>query len=172
MNTSDVSKQQVRSLRELPQAAEPARDLWPRIESRLTPRRRSWAVPASLAAGVVLVVTGVLVGLQLRNTATPQLAQQGAATQIRVALMSDPGYQRHREELLGALPAKLANLPPESQQRVKDSLQTIQTAMRTLEAELGRDAGNALLQELFIGACQEEMRVLTAVGNAGTNQEI
>jgi len=167
----------IRSLRELPQGAAPARDLWPRIESRLAPRRRTWAVPASLAAGVVLVTLGILIGLQVRDPVTPQLAQQpgqqAAGTQIRAALMSDPGYQAQRDELLGALPAKLANLPPDSQQRVRDSLLAVQAAMSTLEAELGRDAGNALLQELLISACQEEMRVLTAVGDAdGPNQEI
>jgi hypothetical protein len=78
-----------------------------------------------------------------------------------------------RQELLSALPEKLASLPPESQQRVKDSLRAVQTAMKNIEAELGRDSGNALLQELLISTCQEEIRVLTAVSDAGgPNQEI
>jgi hypothetical protein len=173
----------IHSLGELPQAVAPSRDLWPAIEPRLVPRHRTWAVPASLAAGIVLVTLGILIGLQVREPATPQLAQQGAATQgatlqgagtqIRAALMADPAYQTHREELLDSLPSKLARLPPASRQRVKDSLQAVQTAMRTIEAELGRDAGNALLQELLISACQEEMRVLTTVGDTnGFNQEI
>ena len=178
MNTPEGSIQQVRSLRELPQAVDPSRDLWPGIESRLVPRRRTWAVPASLAAGLALVTLGVLIGLQVREPAAPQVAQQvattqGAGTQIRAALMADPGYQTHREELINSLPSKLAALPPASRQRVKVSLQAVQTAMRTIEAELGRDAGNALLQELLINACQEEMRVLTAVGDtSGLFQEI
>lgn len=177
MNSPEGPKVQVRSLGELPQALAPSRDLWPEIESRLSPRR-TWAVPASLAAGVVLVTLGILIGLQVRGPATqqvaPQVAQQSVSSgQIRAALMSDPAYQSHREEMLSALPSKLAKLPPASRQRVKDSLQAVQVAMRTIEAELGRDAGNALLQELLISACQEEMRVLTAVGNANsTNQEI
>ena len=170
----------IHSLRELPQSIAPSRDLWPAIESGLVPRRRSWAVPASLAASVVLVTLGILIGLQVRDPATPQVqvAQQaaqpvGSGGQIRAALMSDPGYQSHREALLSSLPSKLAKLPPASRQRVKDSLQSVQTAMRTIEAELGRDAGNALLQELLISTCQEEMRVLTAVGDPnGPNQEI
>jgi hypothetical protein len=67
----------------------------------------------------------------------------------------------------------LQRLPPDAQQRVRDSLLAVQTAMKNIEAELGRDAGNALLQELFIGACQEEMRVLTAIDAiGGSNQEI
>ena len=174
MNTPEDSVLQVRSLRELPQSIAPSRDLWPVIESRLIPRRRSWAVPASLAAGLVLVTLGILIGLQVRDPAPPQVAQQGAGVgQIRAALMADPGYQSQRDELLSALPSKLAKLPPASRQRVTDSLQVVQMAMRTIEAELGRDAGNALLQELLISACQEEMRVLTAVGDtSGPNQEI
>ena len=152
MNSREGSSVQVRSLGELPQAITPPRDLWPAIESQLSPRRRTWAVPASLAAGLVLVTLGVLIGLQVRGPATqqvaPQVAQQSVSgRQIRAALMSDPGYQSHRDEMLSSLPSKLAKLPPASRQRVKDSLQAVQTAMRTIEAELGRDAGNALLQE-------------------------
>ena len=87
--------------------------------------------------------------------------------------MTDPGYQSQREELLSALPARLARLPPASRQRVQDSLLAIHTAMKNIETELGRDSGNALLQELLISTCQEEMRVVTAVGDAdGSNQEI
>jgi hypothetical protein len=85
----------------------------------------------------------------------------------------NPGYMSERKLLLDALPGKLQRLPPAAQQRVRESLLAVQTAMKNLEAELGRDAGNALLQELFISTCQEEIRVLTAVDLiGGPNQEI
>jgi hypothetical protein len=170
--TDHESKQQVRSLRELPQAVAPARDLWPHIESSLGPRRRTWAVPASLAAGLLLEVFGFVIGNQSRDAgSSPALRESGA--HILAAFTTDPEYQRHRQELLSALPARLERLPPASRQRVQDSLLAIQTAMKNIEAELGRDAGNALLQELLISTCQEEMRVLTAVSDAdGSNQEI
>jgi hypothetical protein len=129
-------------------------------------------VPASLAAGVALVALGFVIGSQLRGTGPAPLPQDSGAL-IRAALQADPAYERNREELLRALPAKLARMPVESQQRVRDSLQSIQQAMRSIQGELGRDAGNALLQELLIGICQEEMRVLTAVDEFdGPNQEI
>jgi len=162
----------IKSLGELPQGVAPQRDLWPRIESRLTPRRRTWAVPASLAAGLLLAVFGFVIGHQSRESgSSPVLRESGA--HILAALMTEPGYQSQREELLSALPAKLERLPPASRQRVQDSLLAIHTAMKNIEAELGRDSGNALLQELLISTCQEEMRVLTAVGEAdGSNQEI
>jgi hypothetical protein len=170
---TEQDSRQVRSLRDLPQGVAPARDLWPHIESNLGSRRRSWAVPASLAAALVLVVFGFVMGNQSRDISGSSLAMRNSGTQILAALMTEPGYQSQREELLGALPARLARLPPASRQRVQESLLAIHTAMKNIEAELGRDSGNALLQELLISTCQEEMRVLTAVGDAdGSNQEI
>jgi hypothetical protein len=163
----------IRSLRELPQAVPPARDLWPQIESRLAPRRRSWAVPTSLAAALLLMVFGFVIGNRFHDGSGSSLALRESGAHILTALMTEPGYQSQREELLSALPAKLERLPPASRQRVKESLLAIHTAMKNIEAELGRDSGNALLQELLISTCQEEMRVLTAVGDAdGSNQEI
>ena len=171
MNTNDSSR--VHSLQQLAREATPTRDLWPGIQSRLPPRRRAWAVPASLAAGVVLVVAGVLIGLQLRSGAATYVVPPETGTLVRASLMENPGYQRQREELLQALPEKLQSLPPESQQRVRDSLQSIQTAMDSIEHELGKDSGNILLQEMFLSTRQEEMRVLTTVGYIdGFDEEI
>ncbi|HMA12030.1 MAG TPA: hypothetical protein VKO83_09095 [Steroidobacteraceae bacterium] len=171
MNTRGTTKT-IRSLREIPEGVAPDRDLWPGISSRLAPRRRSWAVPASLAAGFLLAAVGVIVGMQIRQAQSP-VAQQAPGSFIRAALLSDPAYESHRSELLAALPTRLERLSPASRQRVLDSLRAVQTAMRNLEAELGKDGSNALLQELFIGACQEEMRVLTAVDAiGGSTQEI
>ncbi|HXR53025.1 MAG TPA: hypothetical protein VN762_12890 [Steroidobacteraceae bacterium] len=164
--------QKISSLQELQQAASPGRDLWPGIEARLAPRRRSWNVPASIAAGVVLVTVGVLIGLQFRTGASLPGARESGAL-IRASLIDDPAYQHQRQELLRTLPARLESLPPESRQRIRDGLLAIQTAKQNIEAELGRDAGNVLLQELFVSTCQEEIRVLTFVGYVdGFNQEI
>jgi hypothetical protein len=175
MNHSTGTKQPVRSLGDLPQELAPARDLWPDISARLEPRRRSWAVPASLAAGFLLAAVGVLIGMQLREARSPvaPVAQANQGSLIRAALLANPAYESRRDALLKDLPARLERLPPESRQRVVDSLKAVQSAMQSLEAELGKDGSNALLQELFIGACQEEMRVLTAVdATGGPNQEI
>lgn len=172
MNSRTGDKQIIRSLDELSQATTPTRDLWPGISAQLAPRRRPWAVPASLVAAVLLAAVGVLVGMQLRQTQSPTI-QPGSGALVRTALMSDRVYESRRRELLDALPAKLDRLPPASRERVLESLTAVQTAMRSLEKELGRDGSNALLQELLIGACQEEMRVLTAVDAIGaTEQEI
>lgn len=180
MNTRKEPMRIVRAVNELPTEVQPARDLWSGIESRLAapqlqqpPHRnawRKWAPPVALAASVALVAIGVWIGTQFNRPVQPPVMQSAGAL-IRTAMM-DPGYQRHREELLRELPAKLAQLPPESQQRVGDSLKSIQQAMQSIESDLGRDAGNALLQELLISTSQEEMRVLTAVDSAGMDGRI
>jgi hypothetical protein len=79
----------------------------------------------------------------------------------------DSKYTRQRAELVRDLEARLAALPPESRTKVMASLQAINDSKRDLEAELGKDPSNALLQELLVNTYQDEMRVLTAVHEAG-----
>ena len=55
--------------------------------------------------------------------------------------------------------------------KVAASLQTLRRSIADIEAALGRDPANALLQELLVNSCQEEMRALTAVRDSG-GQEI
>jgi hypothetical protein len=92
---------------------------------------------------------------------------------LRTAVVPDSTYERDRDRLLAALPAKLAQLSPETQQDVRDSLAAIQLATQQLQSAIGREASNALLQELLIRMQREEMRVLTTVEELdGFNPEI
>lgn len=167
MNTKpDDSGRVVQSLREMPQDIQPGRDLWVGIESRVVSKRRNWHLPASLAASVTLVAAGVWMGGYLRSNGQQAAMPASSPALVQAAFRSDPEYQRQRDDLLRTLPGKLDQLPPESRQHVEESLRSIQQAIETIETELGRDAGNVLLQELLINATQEEMRVLTAVDTA------
>jgi hypothetical protein len=180
----------VSSLRELPQAIEPPRDLWPGIESRLQEAAspsahvralRSSAMPLrwlALAAMLASVAVGVWIGRSLLPlahntggapapfTAAESTAALGAPTALDAAYETDPRYQRQRAELLRSLQARLATLPPASRAKVMASLETIHRAKEDLERALGKDPGNALLQELLINTYQDEMRVLTDVPEA------
>jgi hypothetical protein len=78
----------------------------------------------------------------------------------------DPRYTMHREAMVRDLETKLNVLPTESRQKVAASLTNIRDSMKNIEAELGRDPANALLQELLVNTFQDEMRVLTAVNEA------
>jgi hypothetical protein len=80
--------------------------------------------------------------------------------------VSDPRYQRQRAALMRDLQARLAALSPPERAKVTTSLEAIEKAKTDLEQALGRDPGNALLQELLVNTYQDEMRVLTDVHEA------
>lgn len=167
----------VTSLRELPQSIEPARDLWPGIESRLggtaaKPRaaRPAWLAAAAMVACVALGVwigRGLLPGNATRTapptTSIPRTAPGLAPTSFDAAYVSDPRYARERAALVRELQERLAALPPPARAKVSASLTAIEKAKKDLEGALGHDPGNALLQELLINTYQDEMRVLTDV---------
>ena len=192
----DAEGRKVRSLRALPQAIEPARDLWPHIEARLSqiragataanvraplaapPRaaRMGWLAAAAMVA---CVAVGVWIGRSLlpgagyggaggaASTSTPPgYAATTGASALDAAYVSDPRYARQRAALLRSLPARLAALPPPARAKVMTSLAALRKAKQDLESELGKDPGNALLQELLVNTYQDEMRVLTDVRDA------
>jgi hypothetical protein len=181
------SKSVVTTLRDLPLAIEPPRDLWPQIEARLGAQRETNAPPAvaagaarraarvplrwlASAAMVACLAVGVWIGRSVAPAgALPRLAgdTRPAPSTVQTAWESDPRYQRQHEALMRSLGAQLARLPPASRAKVLGSLATIHEAKRQLEEALGKDPGNALLQELLVNTYQDEMRVLTDVHEAG-----
>lgn len=195
--TRGGDERKVSSLRELSPAIEPARDLWPQIEARINEERRAApgataaplrpvrarAVPLrwlAAAAVVASVAVGVWIGRSLLPAARPgagvespmsvsrgTLATADAPTALDVAYVSDPRYQRDRAALMQSLQARLAALPPPARAKVMASLAAIHRAKQDLENALGKDPGNALLQELLVNTYQDEMRVLTDVHEAG-----
>jgi hypothetical protein len=181
----------VGSLRELPQAIEPPRELWPRIEARLealgtlapAPTRVSGSAPhgrrarlrwLAAAALVASVAVGVWIGRSLLPGSAPLSARQAARgtvtlpgpTALDASYVSDPRYQQQRAALLAQLEARMAALSPATRAKVTASLATIEQAKEDLEHALGKDPSNALLQELLINTYQDEMRVLTDVREA------
>ena len=174
----------VTRLRDLPQSIEPEMDLWPRIEAQIAGRggavravgaagatRRSWSaarVYLAAAAMVACVAVGVWIGRSGVTGGGAPLAQASrpASATLQAAWVTDPRYQREHRELMRALGAQLASLPPASRAKVMASLATIRQAKQELESALGKDPGNALLQELLVNTYQDEMRVLTDVREA------
>ncbi len=189
----DTDGRKVASLRELPRAIEPPRDLWPQIKAQLDeiqaaapsatgtqpilPRqggaRLRWLALAAMLASVAVGVwigrsflpggaTPLAVTVTASNGATPVTA----AAALDAAYVSDPRYERQRAALLRSLQSQLATLPPATRTKVLASLATVEKAKQDLEQALGKDPGNALLQELLINTYQDEMRVLTDVRDA------
>jgi hypothetical protein len=193
MTAGDSGGRKVMSLSDLPQAIEPKRDLWPQIEARLNEiqaaapdtgaklippyqsrARLRWLAAAAMVASVAVGVwlgRSVLPGTQ-PATVTAALpgsvsAAPDAPTAIDAAYVSDTRYQHQRAALLRTLQAQLATMPPAGRDKVMASLTAIQKAKQDLQEALGKDPGNALLQELLVNTYQDEMRVLTDVHEAG-----
>ncbi len=174
-----------RRLGELPQEIAPPRDGWPALQARLRasaapqpqrPPAQSGAAPparrlsrqAMRIAVVAAVVAALALGLSVgrwvlapsRPSARPPTTQ-GTGAGLPVADLTDPSYLRERAALLRSLRAHLATLAPPTRRKVLESLAVIHQSVRQIQQALGREPGNALLQELLIDSYQNEMQVLT-----------
>jgi hypothetical protein len=177
-----------RHLSDLPRSIAPPRDLWPEIEASLAKERTQEAsgrgtrlLAPSRAQWVALaaVVSALAVGVWLGRTMLPATTGPAAAgdrgltmpaggpAAMQAAYVSDPRYVQQRETMIRSLEAQLQRMPPETQAKVGASLATIRKSIQDIQQALGRDPGNALLQELLVNTYQDEMRVLTAVHEAG-----
>jgi hypothetical protein len=142
-----------------------------------TERMRVFAAAAVIAALAVGIWIGraVLPGPAGASGPPPTLNASntygGEASAWHAAYLMNSKYTQQRADLVKDLEARLAALPPESRAKVVSSLKTISDSKRDLEAELGKDPSNALLQELLVNTYQDEMRVLTAVHEAGSTGE-
>jgi hypothetical protein len=174
----------IKRIDELTQDVPPARDLWPVIAAAIEAdrsgavvmagpqRRQRWLPAAGMAAALALVAIGVLIGrsfgpAQVVQTANSQLS----ATDVIPAALRDANYRKQRDVLLVEVQHKLESMPAAERAKVGASLATLRRSIGEIEAALGRDPANALLQELLVNSVQEEMRALTAVRDSG-NQEI
>ncbi|MFL6606232.1 MAG: hypothetical protein ACJ8R9_33580 [Steroidobacteraceae bacterium] len=131
------------------------------------------AMVAALAVGIwigraVLPVPGKPPAVVVQSAANVSPSEAGT---WHTAYIMDSKYTRERAQLVKGLEARLAALPPESRAKVVASLKAINDSKRDLEAELGKDPSNALLQELLVNTYQDEMRVLNAVHEAGSSGE-
>ena len=139
---------------------------------------------AGLSAALAAVFAAVVIGISIDRwilspsvrSAPPVVAKTGSNASIAgggmtVAYVTDPRYLRERAALLSSLNARLAHLSPATRQKVLTSLATIHQSMQEIQQALGREPGNALLQELLIDSYQNEMQVLSTVQQAGDGGE-
>jgi hypothetical protein len=185
-----MNMRRVKRIDELARDVPPARDLWPAIaqaiaeaiesekaastHSQNRARRSTWWPAPAIAAALALVALGVLIGRQM----TPEVVVTTAATQnvpanggaLPAAYQRDAKYRAVRERLLVDVQQRLETMPAAERAKVAASLATLRRSIWEIEAALGRDPANALLQELLVNSCQEEMRALTAVRDSGSQE--
>ena len=184
MTTPEV-KRMVKRLDELAQDVPPPRDLWPSIAQAIEAdkaaaaplvqpgkRRVSWMPAFGMAAAVALVTLGVFIGQNIgKGTVETAAHNPGGDSALMPAALRDADYRKQRDELLTEVDNRLKSMPEADRVKVAASLATLRRSIGEIEAALGRDPANALLQELLVSSCQEEMRALTAVRDSG-GQEI
>ena len=176
MNRSDETFR-VRSPAQLPKELLPRRDLWPGIAARIAvqpprqPRITLW--PLGLAAAIALFGFAAWIGRSAApNTSAASVAARANAVSLPGALRFAASYaldqksSDERQQRLHALAGQLGALPDATRLKVSASLQAIEKSMIDIQAALGRDPGNLLLQELLVSSYQDEMRVLGAVDEA------
>jgi hypothetical protein len=182
-----MSERRVTRIDELSRDIPPTRDLWPGIAAAIARERSAgqdvaspvararsaWRYAASAAAAVALVALGVVIGSRMTPSGGAQLAAIPAESSraLPVALQRDAEYRRTRAELVTEVERRLEDMPQAEREKVGASLATLRRSIAEIEAALGRDPANALLQELLVSSCQEEMRALTAVRDSG-HQEL
>ncbi|MEO8016407.1 MAG: hypothetical protein ABI769_01225 [Pseudomonadota bacterium] len=178
-----MTMRRVNRIDELAQNLPPARDLWPAIAAAIEAgavdampatavRRRSrWMPAAGMAAAVALVTFGVFLGrlIEHRPDTVAGTSTHGSPELIPAALR-DANYRKERESLLVEVQNRLSKMPLAEREKVGASLATLRRSIGEIEAALGRDPANALLQELLVNSCQEEMRALTAVRDSGSQE--
>lgn len=159
-------------LSKLPAEIPPGRDLWPEISARIDagrsrahrPARGAWWRPV-LAAASVAVVAILATNLQ-RGDESPQPETVPAGPAAPVAATFGPGhelgggYLAARAGLTDDLERRLEALAPETRESVLENLATIRRATAEINAALGEDPANVLLQHQLLAAYQDELSVL------------
>jgi hypothetical protein len=158
-------------LRKLPQEIPASRDLWPQVEARIAEQRgrrpgraggrfsRWHALAASAVLAAVLVAS-------FYGGHTPVLQRTDPEPAAAAAWTFGPGhelgsdYQAARAGLEASVDRRLDSLPPGTREVVMANLETIRRAAAEINAALGEDPANVLLQHQLLAAYQDELTVL------------
>ena len=184
-----MNTRRVKRIDELARDIPPARDLWPAIAQAIqvdlsmnaVPARRrvGWMPAVGLAASVALVALGVVIGMKFGreegqvagNPSQHTVAPNVTDAKVIPAALRQAEYRKQRDQLIVEVQSRLDTMSPAEREKVGASLATLKRSIQEIETALGHDPANALLQDLLVSSCQEEMRALTAVRDSG-HQEI
>ena len=160
---------------ELPREVEPSHDLWPGIRARLdeSPQRaRTFGWPMALAAGVVAAAISALLTWGLMREPAPVTGQvagtvvaQPEFVPVNYGSNSALGAEQlaARDELLVQFRRKLDRLSPQTREAVIANFAVIQRAADEIDAALAQDPASGLLNELLVGAYQQELQLYSKV---------
>lgn len=156
-------------LARLPEAQEPARDLWPEIRARVDAervqelpvaggaRRGGRMIPLrfAAAAAVVLVAGTATLTWWSRPTGFPMESDSTAT-----AIYSFASYERSAEELSTLLAQRSAKLDPATREVLERSLRTIEEALAEARAALEREPASAEMRSFVEAAWRQKLDFL------------
>jgi hypothetical protein len=158
------------ALASLPRELQPARDLWPGIESRLEPRGRrgmwAWQVAAALA---LVAVSSLITASFVRRAEAPVAHASAPGPRAVMPAAFGPSYSLNAEydkargQLAADLEQRLAEMPPSARQKLEANLAEMHRAAAEINAALARQPGDPLLEELLLNTYQDELGVLASV---------
>ena len=175
---SDNERKLDRMLEALPDQIEPARDLWPQIESQLRPASRpawQWQIAASLLAVAVMVVAtlqwpveqGALVAQEYDDT-MPMHDDQST----RYAGFESTFVVNH-ERSLERLSEQLAQLPDGTREIVIGNLRIIRASIEQINEAVEQEPNNIQLRRLLQSAYRAELDIISSVQeSAGTLRNV
>lgn len=141
---------------DLPRSIEPARDLWPQIEARLTPRARSRTRPVllQLAAAIALVALSSAVTWYLVRRSGPVVTVATAPVdRAQLARLARAGDVM--KEGLGS-----SSLAPETRAILARNLTVIDSAIAESQRALDADPGSPVLADLLRAAHRQRVEFL------------
>lgn len=153
----------------LPRSLEPSRDLWPQVESRLSPRGagRHFNVPwRQVAAAAAVLALGVLIGLRMRPEPVSVESAQTAGTTTGPAA-TDADYLELANEVK-ALRRQVEQLVADRGDRldqptlaaVDETLSTLENADREITQAIEREPDNRRLHAMRTSSVKREAHVL------------
>lgn len=161
-----------RMLKRLPAEIEPPHDLWPGVAAAIATEHRpkragAWAMRIAAAFACIAIGTGLGYGLFQRNSAAvgPGPTQAAINTWLVKPVMMDAGYQKARMQLASEFFRRIADLPANDRARVQKGLRQIEDGLRELNDALKAHPDSILLQQLALGAYQQELEYMQNVAS-------
>jgi len=142
---------------------DPPYDLWPGIRARIRTRRR-WRVGGAI---VGLAAAAAISFIALRRPMRQEIKQIEPPSIVRIAVDTDATSDAHVErELLDELELRRGELRPETEAAVRASLQTIDSAITELRAEMARRPNDPALAQLLAEAYAHKVDLMKLLANA------
>ncbi len=154
--------------------AQPGRDLWPGIATRIESRARvlrfvrRGGLLSGLAAAAALVLALVLSRGPQPGAGVASVGSSGATVQPAAAGTADieraeAEYLRATSQLIQTLNARRGSMPPEAQKQMADleaNVAAIDTALRQVKDALEKDPQNTKLNKMLASTHQKKIDLL------------